>query len=225
MRVGQYGFHIDAGEGRDGNRVGDEARDHRRIHHVRRAPVAEQEFASSGEARAGLSPQLEDAVDLLDHRTAQFARGIAFAHVHRQFAAQIGESRMHFGGHRSRHSARGFLLGPIFLAPGPVGEEFDDRQTVPHHAIAVPQDRDFAQRRGKFVAFAPFFPRIVEHRHDQFLKRLARLFDREPAAHRPAGISPVADDQLEQGDAPFMMPMLRARPRAIRRFQRRFRSM
>ena len=51
---------------------------------------------------------------------------------------------------------------------------------------------------GFYVAFAPLLPIGVEHRHDIFLELFARLLAGEPAAHGPAGIGPVADDQLEQ---------------------------
>src|SRR3546814_1489511 len=56
-------------------------------------------------------------------------------------AAQRREARMHLRGHRSRHRARGIVGGPECVAAGLLREIFDDRQAVPHHRLAVPQDR------------------------------------------------------------------------------------
>ena len=77
---------------------------------------------------------------------------------------------MHFRGHRPRHPARGVIGRPEFVAPDAVGKEFDDRDRIPHHAVAVPQDRHLAERRREFIALAELFPSLVEHRHDQFLE-------------------------------------------------------
>ncbi len=105
---------------------------------------------------------------------------------------------MHLGRHRARDRPGGLFLGPIEAAPVTVGEELDDGEAVPDDAVAVPQDRNLAERRRELAAFAAFLPVGVEHRHDELLELLARLLAREPPAHRPAGISAVADDQLEQ---------------------------
>src|SRR5207248_2350138 len=75
---------------------------------------------------------------------------------------------------------------------------------VPYDAVAVPQDRHLAEGRRELVALAPFLPLGVVERDDIFLELLARLLAGEPAAHRPAGISAVADDQSEH--VPFPSP-------------------
>src|SRR5206468_2629984 len=63
MRMRQHRLHVDAGEVRHGDAISDQSGDHRRIHHVRRAPVAEQEIASSAEAGASLCPKLQDPIE------------------------------------------------------------------------------------------------------------------------------------------------------------------
>ena len=69
--------------------------------------------------------------------------------------------------------------------------------TSPSHRIGtLPSDGR------ELVAFAALLPFVVEHRHDELLELLARLLAGEPAAHRPARISAVADDQLEQARLP-----------------------
>src|SRR5690348_9119459 len=202
MRVGQNRLHVDAGEIGYFDTIGDEARNDRRVHHVRRAPVAEQEFACPAPARTRLGPKLKYPVYFLPDRLAELPRGETLADVHRQLAAKVRESGMHLGRHRSSDRARGLLSGPVEGTSVPVGEEFDDRQAVPDDAVAVPQNRNLAEGRSEFVAFAPLFPFVVEQRHDIFFELLARLLDREPAAHRPARIGPVADNQLEQSTLP-----------------------
>ena len=136
---------------------------------------------------------------------AEILGWVTFADVHRQFAAKVVEARVHFRRHRPRHPARAIIFGPVTVPADPIREELDDRQAVPHDAFTVPQDRHLAERRGEFVALAPLLPFRVEHRDDIFLEFLARLLARQPAAHGPAGIGPIADDQLKQGLRPYVV--------------------
>ncbi len=124
------------------------------------------------------------------------ARYITYGVAVPPFAAEVGKARMHFGGHRARHSARGIVVGPEFIAADSIGEEFDDRDRIPHHAIAIPQHRHLAERGREFIAFAALFPILVEHRDDQLLELELRLPTRKPAAHRPGRIGTIADNQL-----------------------------
>ena len=130
---------------------------------------------------------------------------------------------MHLGSHGARHPASRFVLRPEFVAADAVDEEFDDRKAVPDHAIAVPEDRHLAHRRRELVALAALLPLLVEHGNDEFLEFLARLPAREPAAHRPARIGTIADDQLEQIFAPRWLP-LPVSQCVTRRCRYRFRS-
>ena len=95
MRVLQHVLHVDAREVRHRHRIGNQAGDDRSIHHVRRAPVAEQEVAGTAPARPSLRPELEDSVDLLANGLANLLRREALADVHGQFAAQVCEAGMH----------------------------------------------------------------------------------------------------------------------------------
>ena len=160
----------------------------------------------------------------LAHLVEQSTEREGLADVHRQFAAQVREARMHFGRHRPRHAAGGLVLAANSCSrPYAVGEELDDREAVPDDAVAVPQDRHLAERRGEFVAFAALLPLLVEHRDDELLELLTRLLHRQPAAHRPARIGAVADDELEQVDS-LRRTRLRGLPFVTRQCPRRFRS-
>ncbi len=105
---------------------------------------------------------------------------------------------MHLSRHRARHGPRRFLLRPEAVAPNPISAEFDDRQAVPDHAFLIPQDRDLAERRGELVALTALLPCLIEQRDDQLLEFQPGLLERQPAAHRPAAIGPVADNQLHE---------------------------
>src|SRR3954454_19258408 len=104
-----------------------------------------------------------------------------------------------------------------------VGEKFDDRHAVPHDDVAVPQDWHLAERWSELVPFAALLPVGIEHRDDQFLEFFAALLAGEPAAHRPARIGAIADDQLEQARSP-RTSRLRGSPPEDRRCRYPFRS-
>src|SRR5579864_9580926 len=109
---------------------------------------------------------------------------------------------MHFSRHRSGDCTRVLILGPIERRAVAVGEEFNDRKAVPNDNVAIPEDRYLAEGGRELIAFTPFVPILIEHRHDQLLELLARLLAGEPAAERPAGVGTIADDQLEQSFTP-----------------------
>src|SRR5258708_6111457 len=99
MGVANHVLHIDAGEAWNRYSIGNEARDDRRIHDIGRTPIAEQIVSYAAEARARLGPKLENPVDLFAHRFGELFWRKAFAHVHREFATQIGKARVHFSSH------------------------------------------------------------------------------------------------------------------------------
>jgi hypothetical protein len=91
-------------------------------------------------------------------------------------------------------AARAFLDS---LAPDLVGEVFHDRQAVPYHRLAVPQDRHLAAG-GLDLAHVLLqsVPLLAHDRNGELVEMQARLLDREPAAQAPARIVLVADDEF-----------------------------
>ncbi len=88
---------------------------------------------------------------------------------------------MHFGHHRAGHAARDIVLGPEPLAPDLVGQIFENGEAIPHHHIAIPQDRHLAARRLKFAPFAYRFPFVAVERNGDLFEGEARLLGCQPA--------------------------------------------
>ncbi|PAV74846.1 hypothetical protein WR25_20149 [Diploscapter pachys] len=198
QRLGVLDDRVDigGGEARDGELVGNDARADGGEHDVRRTEVAEQEGAVAAEAGAGLRPQFHDALEIYDDVLVGALGREDLADVHRVLAPQCDEARVHFRRHRAGHGACRVIGGPEAIAPDLVGEIVDDGETVPHHRVAIPQDRHLARRGREFGAFAAAIPFGVVQRHDDLFEGEAGLLGGEPAPQGPAGIGLVADDEL-----------------------------
>ena len=130
------------------NAVGVEARDHRRVHRVRRAEAPEQErpaIARTRQSRQIASMRRDVRRAPPPTRTRAYRTA---PHVHRAVAGAAPESPQCISAEiaracarASRPPARGPLVGKF------LGEIFDDRERLPDVHVAVDQHRHLAGRR------------------------------------------------------------------------------
>src|ERR1700674_2291999 len=175
-------LHVVRGDGIDLDGVVADAGRHRREHAVGGTEAAEQIAAAAGEAPARVGPDGGDARHIRLRLRRELDRPRLALEVHGGRHTQIAEARVHLRG-----DGAGVRPGARPRRPQPklgkfLSEIIEDRERLPHRAVAVDQDRQLA--RGRILTDFLLRPLLVDRHHDLLELDLV-VGEREPRSHRP----------------------------------------
>ncbi len=193
-RVGQMGRDIGLRLGSDWQVVGGDPGGDRREKGIRRRIGAEKPRPARPEPRPCTRPDQLQPGNICQNLGARGAVLIAGQKVHGAIAPQLAKTRMHLGHHIARHHPCRGVLRPVARIGVPFGQRLQNGDAFADHFALGRADRGHLSC-GLEVRQKPL--QIVAVKDTGMHPNLyPELFEHQPAAQGPAGITSVANGQI-----------------------------
>ncbi len=162
--------------------------------------MAEQERTVLAEAPPAIRPGFADTLNILSCRLGQFHQWLLAPQVHRQLAAQRGETAVHFRADRTGQRPRRLAARPQGGLGEALGEVLGDGQGIPDVAILAFQQGHLAGRR---ILQDPLPGIGPPQRDEDLVERRPAHAQGQPAPQRPGRVIAIANHD-GQGHAPLL---------------------